>query len=203
MDDLIASTGVSYRALTNPRSWTTSFARPSDQGAWQVLLADLRLSQAAVRCHPRRRGRGHAPAARPGLEWCRRGSAAELGGSVVQRHGRDHVRAARQGGWFPTDPIRGFQGKVRRVRHVGGEGSGHVRHGRREERGPRQRGEAHSGELDADKLWAGGAAALDTITERAAAPIIAKYSGVPAMHHLDSGVCTARPKRCGWPTRAT
>ena len=36
-----------------------------------------------------------------------------------------------------------------------------------------------------ENIWAGGAAAFDTITERAAAPIIAKYTGVLAAADIE------------------
>ena len=36
-----------------------------------------------------------------------------------------------------------------------------------------------------ENVWAGGAAAFDTITERATAPIIAKYTGVLAAADIE------------------
>jgi uncharacterized protein YbjT (DUF2867 family) len=71
MDDLIASTGVGYRALTNPSFMDNTIRQvPSikNQGMFfSPIAGDRKL---------RHRGRGRAPAARPELERRRRGPVA-------------------------------------------------------------------------------------------------------------------------------
>jgi uncharacterized protein YbjT (DUF2867 family) len=49
MDDLITSTGVGYRALTMPRSWTTSYARSIRS---RTRGCSSRRSPGTARCRP-------------------------------------------------------------------------------------------------------------------------------------------------------
>ena len=145
MDDLIAGTGVAYRALTNPSFMDNIAMRSGDQEPGTVLLADRRRPQAADRRHPRHRRRGVRACC-----WTTAGAALAKSRCsalkiCLQRHGRDHLRGSGQRRALPADHLRGLQGQVRRLRHVRSDGSGDDRHGLGEERRPGQRRSAHAG----------------------------------------------------------
>ena len=112
MDDLIASTGVALPGADQPVVYGQH--RPpgrGDQEPRHVLLADLRRAQATQRRHSRHRRRCVAPAARPELERRRRSPAARPRGSLLQRHGRDHLRGPRQGGPLPADQFEAYKAR--------------------------------------------------------------------------------------------
>jgi uncharacterized protein YbjT (DUF2867 family) len=141
MDDLIASSGVGYRALTNP-SFMDNVVRQAGTIKNQGMLfspidRDRKLPSVATRDTA-------AAASRLLLDesWSGVDEVPLLG----------HLRGARQGGSLPADHLQGVRGHVRPLRDVRCDGEGHDRHGLGEERGPRQRRSADVGELDADEL---------------------------------------------------
>ena len=72
MDDLIAASGVAYRALANPYFMEdTVRLAESIKNQGMFFSADCGRSQAACRRHPRHRCRGLAAVARRKLERCR------------------------------------------------------------------------------------------------------------------------------------
>ena len=153
MDDLIASTGVAYRALTNP-SFMDNIARQAEaiknQGMFfspisgerklpSVATRDIAAAASRLLLDQSWSGVDEVPLLGP--EDLSFNDMAEIISEVLGTEVR-----------FQQIHVRGLQGQVRRTRHVRGDGAGHDRHGRREERGPRQRRSAHAGELDTDEL---------------------------------------------------
>ena len=153
MDDLIAASGVAYRALTNP-SFMDNMARQAEsiknQGMFfSPIAGDRKLPTVATR---------DIAAAAAGLlldsGWSGVGEVPLLGpedlsfndmaGIMSEVLGKD-VR-------FQQTTFEAYKGRFVELRHVRGDGAGHDRHGLGEERGPRQRRQAHPGELDPDQL---------------------------------------------------
>jgi hypothetical protein len=115
MDDLIASTGVNYRALTMP-SFMDNVLRQLElirnQGVFfSAISGDRKLPTCATLDIA-------VIAARLLIDrsWSGQGSVPVLGprGPLLQRHGADHVRGARATGPVPADPRRGAQGQADR-----------------------------------------------------------------------------------------
>ncbi len=152
MDDLIASSGVAYRALTNP-SFMDNVARQAEsirnQGVFfSPIAGDRKLPSVATHDIA-------AAASRLLLDnsWSGVDEIPLLGrGPVLQRHVQGHLRGAREGGPFSAGHVRGLQGPLCELRHVRGHGARDDRHGLGQERGHRQRRPAYPGELDADQL---------------------------------------------------
>jgi uncharacterized protein YbjT (DUF2867 family) len=146
MDDLIAGSGVGYRALTMP-SFMDNLLRQAEsiknRGVFVTPISgDRKLPSCATRDIA-------AVAARLLADdsWSGAGHVAVLGpaGPVVQRHGADHVRGTRQASALPADSRPGPQGQAHRIRDVRRDSPGHGRHDGRQGPGPRQRRTAHPG----------------------------------------------------------
>ena len=153
MDDLIASTGVAYRALTNP-SFMDNIARQAEaiknQGMFFSPIAGERklpsvatrdIAAAASRLLLDESWSGVEEVPLLGPEDLSFNDMAEIISEVLGKEVR-----------FQQTTFEAYKDQVRRLRHVRGDGPGHDRHGRGEERGSRQRRHAHAGELDADEL---------------------------------------------------
>jgi uncharacterized protein YbjT (DUF2867 family) len=104
MDYMIASTGVSYRALTMPSfmdNLLRQVAAIKGQGAFFMPLAgDRKVSDLLDRRHRRRR---HQVADRSVVEQQRPRRRAWPGRPVVRRYGGDHVRGVGQANPLPAD----------------------------------------------------------------------------------------------------
>ena len=97
MDDLIASTGVAYRALANP-SFMDNLLRQvrsiRDEGVFTDTAAADRKAPTAATRDIAASGRRAAP--RPLMDGRRERPGARPGGPLAGRHGAHHVRGARQ-----------------------------------------------------------------------------------------------------------
>src|SRR5271156_1669159 len=142
IDDLIASTGVSYRALRMP-SFMDNLLNQVEAIKNQGMFGDLRGPEGTDLRHARHRHRSRRATARPRLEWARERPHPRPRRPLIRRHGPDHVRGAGETGALPADPVRGVQGQADRIRNVRGNGARLPRDDDRQERGPRQRRAAH------------------------------------------------------------
>ncbi len=153
MDDLIAGTGVAYRALTNP-SFMDNIASQGgaikNQGMFfSPIDGDRKLPAVATRDIA-------AAASRLLLDdsWRGTGEVSLLGPEDLSFNDMARIMSEVLATPvpLPADHFRGLQGQVRRLRHVRGDGSGDDRHGLGEERRPGQRRPADNGKLDADQF---------------------------------------------------
>ncbi len=153
MDDLIASTGVDYRALTNP-SFMDNIVRQAEaiknQGMFfSPIAGDRKLPAVATRDTAATASRllldkswsGVEEVPLLGPEDLSFNDMAEIISEVVGKEVR-----------FQQTTFEAYKDRFVGVRDVRGDGSGHDRHGLGKERRPRQRRPADARELDADEL---------------------------------------------------
>ena len=135
MDDLIASTGVSYRALTMP-SFMDNILRQVEaiksQGMFfSPISGDRKLPTCATRDIA-------AVAARLLLDhsWSGQDSVPVLGPEDLSHNDMAQIMSEVLGeaGALPADPRRGLQGQADRIRDVRRHGAGHARHDGGQER---------------------------------------------------------------------
>ena len=153
MDDLIATTGVSYRAVINP-SFMDNLLRQVEaiktQGAFLLPISgDLRQPSACTRdiaataarllLDRSWNGTGSVPVPRP-----RR--------SLLQRHGANHVRRPQQAGAFRAHRRRCLQDQIAQGRHVRRDGPSNARHVDGIRPGPRHARTSHPRVDDAHEL---------------------------------------------------
>ena len=115
MDDLIASTGVAYRALTMPSFMDNvlrQVAAIKGQGTFFSPLSPGPQAPARRDCRHRRHRR--RAAARSLVERAGQRAAARARGSLPARHGPDHLGRARNARALPADLRRGLQGQADR-----------------------------------------------------------------------------------------
>jgi uncharacterized protein YbjT (DUF2867 family) len=153
MDDLIAGTGVGYRALTMP-----SFM---DNLIWQavpiktngVFFGPLDADRAFPTCATRDIA---ATAARLLLDdsWSGFDEVPVLGPEDLSSNDMARIMSEVLGtpGALPADPVRGLHRQPDRAGDVPDDGPGHDRHDGRQERRARQRGGPHAAELHAHRL---------------------------------------------------
>ena len=137
MDDLIAASGVAYRALTNPYFMEDTLRQAEsikNQGLFfSPIAGDRKLPAVATRDIA-------AAASRLLLDasWSGAGEVPLLGPEDLSYNDMAKIisRGARQGSPLPADHVRGLQGQVHSPRHVRRDGSGIYRHGLGEGPGP-------------------------------------------------------------------
>jgi uncharacterized protein YbjT (DUF2867 family) len=131
MDDLIAASGVAYRALTNPYFMEDTARQAEsikDKGLFTSPIAgDRKLPTVATRDIA-------AAASRLLLDasWSGAGEVPLLGPEDLSYNDMAEIMSQA----LRADHVRGLQGQVRPPRHVRRDGSGVYRHGLGEERGP-------------------------------------------------------------------
>ena len=146
MDDLIASSGVSYRALTMPSFMDNLLRQVASIKNRRVFVTPISGDRKLPSCAARHVA---AVAARVLLDesWSGAGHVAVLGPEDLSFNDMapDHVRSTRKAGALPADSRPGPEGQAHGIRDVRRHGPGHGRDDGREGPGPRQRRVAHHG----------------------------------------------------------
>ena len=138
-DDLIAETGVAYRALAvgslmeNVLRQTALIRESGD-----ILLDGFRRFQSPSSREPGRCGCRGATIAQPIMDGSRKHPAHGSRGHHLWRDGADHVERARQADQLSRDEHRGHEGRHDHAGDFRRHGTGHGQHADRAKRGTQQ-----------------------------------------------------------------